>query len=201
MSLSAHVGPVLHPRVIRITHWVNAIAMLVMIMSGWQIYNAAPIFPFLFPQSITIGGWLGGALLWHFAAMWLLMANFALYCAYGVISGRFRSKLWPIRSVELVADLRSALAGRLVHDDHSTYNAIQKLLYAGVMGAIALAIVTGFALWKPVQLQALTNLFGGFQGARLVHFLAMAAISGFLLVHVAMALLVPKSLRAMTRGY
>lgn len=201
MSLSAHSDPVLHPRVVRITHWVNAIAMLVMIMSGWQIYNAAPIFPFLFPQSITIGGWLGGALLWHFAAMWLLMANFALYCAYGLISGRFRSKLWPIRSTELVADLRSALAGRLVHEDLSTYNAIQRLLYAGVIGAIALAIVTGFALWKPVQLQALTNLFGGFQGARLAHFLTMAAISGFLLVHVAMALLVPKSLRAMTRGY
>lgn len=201
MSLSADAGQVLHPRIIRITHWVNAIAMVVMIMSGWQIYNAAPIFPFLFPQSITIGGWLGGALLWHFAAMWLLMANFALYCAYGIISGRFRSKLWPIRSAELVADLRSAMAGRLVHEDLSTYNAIQRLLYAGVIGAIALTILTGFALWKPVQLQALTNLFGGFQGARLVHFLAMAAISGFLLVHVAMALLVPKSLRAMTRGY
>lgn len=201
MSLSADAGPILHPRVVRITHWVNAIAMLVMIMSGWQIYNAAPIFPFLFPQSITIGGWLGGALLWHFAAMWLLMANFALYCAYGIFSGRFRSKLWPIRGAQLVADLRSALAGRLVHEDLSTYNAIQRLLYASVIGAIALTIVTGFALWKPVQLQALTNLFGGFQGARLAHFLAMAAISGFVLVHVAMALLVPKSLRAMTRGY
>jgi len=201
MSLSAHVPPVLHPRVIRITHWVNATAMLVMIMSGWQIYNAAPIFPFLFPQSITIGGWLGGALLWHFAAMWVLMANFALYCVYGFISGRFRSKFWPIRRADLMTDLRSALTGRLVHEDLSTYNAIQKLLYAGVIGAIALAILSGFALWKPVQLQMLTNLFGGFQGARLVHFLAMAAITGFLLVHVAMALLVPKTLRAMTRGY
>ncbi len=201
MSLSARVAPVLHPRVIRITHWVNAAAMLIMIMSGWQIYNAAPIFPFLFPQSITIGGWLGGALLWHFAAMWVLMANFALYCAYGLFSGRFRSKFWPIRRADLMTDLRSALAGRLVHEDLSTYNAIQKLLYAGVIGAIALAILSGFALWKPVQLQMLTNLFGGFQGARLVHFLAMAAITGFLLVHVAMALLVPKTLRAMTRGY
>ncbi len=201
MSLSPQVDPVVHPRVIRITHWVNAIAMLVMTMSGWQIYNAAPIFPFQFPQSITIGGWLGGALLWHFAAMWLLMANFAVYCAYGVISGRFRTKLWPIRSAELLADLRSALTGRLVHEDLSTYNAVQRLLYAGVIGAIALAILTGFALWKPVQLQSLTTLLGGFQGARLVHFFAMAAIAGFLLVHVAMALLVPKSLRAMTRGY
>lgn len=200
MSLPVQADPVLHPRVIRITHWVNAIAMLIMIMSGWQIYNAAPIFPFLFPQSITIGGWLGGALLWHFAAMWVLMVNFALYCAYGVISGRFRSKLWPIRGAELIADLRSALAGRLVHEDLSTYNAVQRLLYAGVIGAIALAILTGFALWKPVQLQALTALFGGFQGARLVHFFAMAAITGFLLVHVAMALVVPKTLRAMTRG-
>lgn len=190
-----------HPIVVRITHWVTAISMVVMIMSGLQIYNAAPLFPFLFPQWMTMGGWLGGALLWHFAAMWVLSISFAVYFAFGIISGRFRAKLWPLRVADILADLRAALSGQLTHDDLSQYNAVQKLLYAGILGVILLAILSGIALWKPVQFQGLAMFFGGFQGARLIHFLAMVAIALFLLVHLAMALLVPKTLRAMVRGH
>ena len=190
----------IHPWIVRLTHWINAVAMVIMIASGWQIYNAYPIFPFAFPGWMTLGDWLGGALLWHFAAMWLLMGNFAVFVGYGLLSGRYRRKLWPIRPRAILADLRAALSGRLSHGDASVYNAVQRLLYVGVLLAIALVIVSGFAIWKPVQLSWLTALFGGFQGARLVHFLAMAAIVGFTVVHVVMALLVPKTLRAMIRG-
>lgn len=189
----------IHPFVVRFTHWVNAIAVLIMIGSGWQIHNASPIFPFRFP--IGLGGWLGGALLWHFAAMWILTANGLLYLAYGFASGRFRNKLLPIRPREVIADLLAALKGKLAHEDLSVYNAVQRLLYVGVIGALIVVGLSGLAIWKPVQLWWLAWLCGGFQGARLVHFLAMAAIAGFLAVHIAMALLVPKSLKAMVAGH
>ena len=189
-----------HPRIVRLTHWVNAAAMIVMIMSGLQIHNAYPIAPFRFPGAVTLGGWLGGALLWHFAAMWVLMANFAVMIVYGISTGRFRRKFWPIRASDVVADFKAALRGRLSHDDLSIYNAVQRLLYVGVLLAIVVAILSGFALWKPVQLKILTATFGGFESARVVHFLAMLAIAGFLIVHVAMAVLVPRSLLAMLRG-
>jgi thiosulfate reductase cytochrome b subunit len=190
----------IHPPIVRITHWLNAAAVVVMIGSGWEIYNASPIFPFIFPAAVTIGGWLGGALLWHFAAMWLLMANGLVYLVHGVVSGRFRRKLVPARPRDLLRDIAAALRGRLVHDDPADYNAVQRFLYAAVILALVLVALSGLAIWKPVQLQALTALFGGFEGARLVHFLAMAGIVGFIVVHVAMALLVPRSLRAMLRG-
>lgn len=191
----------IHPLIVRITHWLNAVAVAVMIGSGWQIYNASPIFSFTFPAAVTIGGWLGGALLWHFAAMWLLMGNGLLYLSYGVASGRFRRKLLPLRPREILRDLAAALRGRLGHTDLSTYNAVQRLLYAGVILALVAIVLSGLAIWKPVQLQVLTALFGGFATARIVHFLAMAAISAFIVIHVVMALLVPRSLRAMLRGY
>ena len=197
---AAPAVPAIHPAWVRITHWINAVAMVVMIGSGLQIYNAAPILPFGFPPAVTIGGWLGGALLWHFAAMWVLMANGLVYVALGLATGRFRRKLWPIRPAEILRDVRAALGGRLGHDDLSTYNAVQRALYATAILAGGVAIASGLAIWKPVQLQELTALFGGFQGARLVHFLAMSAISGFVVIHVVMALVVPKSLAAMLRG-
>ena len=87
----------IHPLWLRITHWINAVAMVAMIGSGWEIYNASPLFGFAFPKSITIGGWLAGALLWHFAAMWLLAVNGLVYIALGIATGRFRRKLLPIR--------------------------------------------------------------------------------------------------------
>jgi thiosulfate reductase cytochrome b subunit len=192
--------PVVHPRWVRVTHWINALAMLLMILSGWEIYNASPLFPFSFPKTITLGGWLAGALLWHFAAMWLLAVNGIIYIALGIAGGRFRTKLLPVRPREVIADIRAALGGRLSHADLSVYNAVQRLLYLGVILAGVVIVLSGLAIWKPVQLQELTALFGGYEAARYVHFFAMAAIVGFLLVHVVMALLVPKSLRAMITG-
>jgi thiosulfate reductase cytochrome b subunit len=190
----------IHPAWVRITHWINALAMLVMIGSGWQIYNASPLFPFVFPPAITLGGWLAGALLWHFAAMWLLAVNGLVYVVLGLLTGRFRHKLVPIRPGEVLADAKAALTGKLAHEDLSVYNAVQKLLYVGVILAGIVIVLSGLAIWKPVQLQELTAVFGGYDAARYVHFFAMAAIVGFLVVHVVMALLVPKSLRAMITG-
>ena len=184
----------------RITHWINAVAILVMVGSGWQIYNASPLFGFTFPRSMTIGGWLAGALLWHFAAMWLLMLNGLVYVTLGFATGRFRRKLLPIRMGEVVRDLRAAMTGRLSHDDLGRLQRRAEALYAGVLLAGVVIVASGFALWKPVQLRELAALFGGYEGARLVHFFAMAAIVAFTVVHVVMAFLVPKSLRAMISG-
>ena len=197
---SAAPAAVIHPGWVRVTHWINALAMVIMIMSGWRIYNAAPLFPFVFPEWITIGGWLAGALDWHFAAMWLLVVNGLVYLVLGIASGRFRRKLLPIRASEVIADARAALAGRLSHADLAVYNAIQKLAYLGVVLAGIVIVLSGLAIWKPVQLQELTSLFGGYEPARYVHFFAMATIVGFLTVHIIMTLLVPRSLRAMIIG-
>lgn len=201
MSGPAADSGTIHPGWVRVTHWINALAMLMMIGSGWQIFNAAPLFDFNFPGAITLGGWLGGALLWHFAAMWLLVVNGIVYVTLGLITGRFRRKLLPLRPSEVIADAKAALTFKLAHEDLSVYNAVQKLLYLGVILCGVLIVLSGLAIWKPVQLQELTALFGGYDFARWVHFLAMAAIVGFLVVHVALALLVPKSLRAMVTGH
>ena len=171
-----------------------------MIGSGWQIYNASPLFNFNFPKSITLGGWLAGALLWHFAAMWVLVINGIVYVTLGLITGRFRRKLLPIYPSQVFADVKAALTFKLAHDDLSHYNAVQKLLYTGVILCGIVIVLSGISIWKPVQFQELTALFGGYDFARYVHFFAMAAIVGFLIVHVALALLVPKSLRAMIAG-
>jgi thiosulfate reductase cytochrome b subunit len=196
---AAGAAPLVHPLYVRITHWINALAMLVMIGSGWQIYNASPLFPFTFPPSLALGGWLAGGILWHFAAMWLLIANGLVYVTLGLATGRFR-KLLPIRPGDVARDLWAALTGRLRHDDLARYNAVQKLLYLGILLTGVVVVASGFAIWKPVQLRPITTLFGGYEAARYVHFFAMAAIVAFLVLHVVMALLVPKSLRAMIRG-
>jgi thiosulfate reductase cytochrome b subunit len=191
---------VIQPAWVRIVHWINAAAMILMIMSGWQIYNASPLFGFRFSHSITLGGWLGGALLWHFAAMWLLMVNGLVYLALGFASGRFGKKLLPITPAGVLSDARAALIGKLSHDDLSRYNYVQKLLYAGIIAVGVIIVLSGLSIWKPVQLHWLVALFGGYDIARYVHFFCMAAIVAFLIVHVALALLVPKSLRAMIIG-
>jgi thiosulfate reductase cytochrome b subunit len=171
-----------------------------MIMSGWQIYNASPLFKFSFPPSVTLGGWLGGALLWHFAAMWLLMVNGLIYLTLGFATGRFAKKLLPISPSGVLADTKAALTGRLSHDDLSKYNQVQKLLYSGIIVVGVLIVLSGLSIWKPVQLQWLTALFGGYDIARYVHFVCMAAIVAFMAIHVALAVLVPRSLRAMIIG-
>jgi thiosulfate reductase cytochrome b subunit len=191
---------VIHPLWVRVTHWINALAMLIMIGSGWQIYDASPLFGFEFPTQIALGNWLAGALLWHFAAMWLLVINGVVYLALGIATGRLRRKLLPIRPSEVVRDLFAALRGKLSHEDLSVYNAVQKLLYLGILLTGVVIVLSGLSIWKPVQFQALTSFFGGYDTARYVHFGAMTAIVAFLVVHVALASLVPKSLRAMIIG-
>ncbi|MDE1568955.1 cytochrome b/b6 domain-containing protein [Aquabacter sp. P-9] len=191
----------LHPLPLRIMHWVNAVTMVVMIMSGWKIYNDEVIFGFLhFPEEIVLGVWAQHGLQWHFLGMWVLVLNGLAYLAYGILSGRFRRMLLPIRPREVIAEVIAALTFRLKHDDLTHYNAVQKTLYVGVIGAIIFQVVTGLALWKPVQFQGLVSLFGDFQGVRLAHFLGMAAIVLFLVVHVSLALLVPRTILAMLTG-
>jgi thiosulfate reductase cytochrome b subunit len=190
----------IHPRWVRATHWINAAAMVVMIGSGWQIYDASPLFEFEFPRSITLGNWLGGALLLHFAAMWVLVINGLAYLGLGILSGRFHRKLLPIRPGDVIADTVAALRGQLSHDDLAVYNAIQRLFYVGVILAGVVVVLSGLAIWKPVQLWWLAALFGGYDFARYVHFFAMATIVGFLIVHVVMSFVVPKSLRAIVIG-
>ncbi len=196
----AQKAKVIQPAWVRVVHWINAVAMIMMIMSGWQIYNASPIFNFTFPTTITLGGWLGGALLWHFAAMWLLVFNGLVYVIAGFLTGRFRRKLLPISPSGVIDDTKAALAGKLSHDDLSTYNNVQKLLYVGVILAGVVVVMSGLSMWKPVQFQELTAVFGGYDSARVVHFCAMAAIVSFLVIHIVLAVLVPKSLRAMIIG-
>jgi thiosulfate reductase cytochrome b subunit len=191
---------VIHPLWVRVTHWINAIAMLMMIGSGWQIYDASPLFQFEFPPSIALGGWLAGAISWHLAAMWLLVINGLAYVALGLATGRFRAKLLPIRPREVLRDLGAALRGKLSHEDLAVYNAVQRLLYLGVICAGVVIVLSGLSIWKPVQFQELTALFGGYERARYVHFFAMSTIVAFLAVHIVLALMVPKSLRAMIIG-
>jgi thiosulfate reductase cytochrome b subunit len=200
-----HAGPNrglrLHPLPVRIMHWVNAAAMIIMIMSGWKIYNDEVIFGWLhFPDAITLGTWAQHGLQWHFFGMWILVLNGLAYLTYGLFSGRFRAKLLPISLRELIATVRDALTFRLKHDDLTNYNAVQKLLYVGIILVGIVTVLSGLSIWKPVQFSELAALFYDFQTARLVHFLCMAAIVLFLVVHVALALLVPRSLVAMVTG-
>jgi thiosulfate reductase cytochrome b subunit len=191
----------LHPLPVRIMHWTNAVAMIVMIMSGWGIYNDDVIIGGLhFPAFMRLGSWAAESLLWHFAGMWFLGVNGVFYLTYGLVTGRFREKLLPVRVKELVRTVIDTLHFRIGHDDITRYNAVQKLLYIIVILTGISQVVTGVAIWKPVQFSGLVDLFGGFQGARLVHFLGMGVIVGFLVVHVALALLVPSTIRAMLTG-
>ena len=188
------------PVYVRLTHWLNALAVIVMIMSGLKIYNASPIFNFLIPNSLTSGGWLGGALLWHFAFMWLLLANGLLYLVMNISTGRMFKKFFPLNPKEFIQDVLNMLKGKLSHDDLSRYNTIQKLAYLTAIAAIILLVVSGLAIWKPVQFSLLRDLMGGFDNARIVHFFAMSFLLYFILIHVVMVALVPKTLLIMLRG-
>jgi thiosulfate reductase cytochrome b subunit len=191
----------LHPLPLRVMHWINAVAIFIMIGSGWKIYNDDVIFGFLhFPDWIVIGKWAQYGLQWHFFGMWIFVLNGLAYIAYGIASDRFRRKLFPISVRELFATVGEALRFRLRHDDLTHYNAVQKVLYLGVMLVGVLIVISGLALWKPIQFSELAGLFGSFQTIRLVHFLCMSAIVAFILVHVTLALLVPQSLVAMLTG-
>ena len=191
----------LHPLPVRIMHWLNALAMIILISSGWGIYNDEVIFGWLyFPDAIVLGRWVAMSELWHFAAMWLLVVNGLAYIAYGLVTGRLRERLLPIRRREFIDVVRDTLRLRIAHQDLTVYNAVQKVLYLVAIGAGFMQVVSGLAIWKSVQFAFLVALFGGFQNARLAHFIGMAVIVGFLVVHVALSLLVPRTLLAMVAG-
>jgi len=190
---------IIHPLVVRLTHWVNAFAMVCMVMSGWQIYDASPIFPFVFPRWMTLGGWLGGGIAWHLAAMWLLVANGLIYLAYGLLGRHFMRAFVPLTPALVWRDLKEALTFRL-HHELGTYNAVQRLLYIAVLALGVLAVVSGLAIWKPVQLHPLTALLGGYPAARVIHFFAMAGIVLFTMIHLALVVIVPRTLVSMITG-
>lgn len=185
---------------VRITHWINAVAVIVMSMSGWKIYNASPVFDFVIPGNITLGGWLGGAIQWHFAAMWVLAGNGLIYLACNIISGRLRDKFFPLSLRTLLADVLAALKGRLSHADLHHYNMVQRGAYLFVMADLLLLVLSGLVLWKSVQFPLLRELLGGYESARRVHFLGMSALVAFFSVHLLMVALVPSTLLAMIRG-
>ncbi len=192
---------IIQPGWVRISHWLNALAAVVMMLSGWRIYNASPVFAgFRFPGDITMGGWLGGALQWHFAAMWLLFFNGLFYLAMNVVTGRFARKFFPLGPRAVLEDLGAALRGRLSHADLSHYNAVQKLAYLLVMILLLVLVLSGIAIWKSVQFPLLREMMGGYDFARVVHFCAMSLLAAFIVVHVVMVALVPRSLLTMIRG-
>jgi thiosulfate reductase cytochrome b subunit len=189
-----------HPAVVRLTHWINALAVLIMVASGWRIYNASPLFDFKFPNGLTLGGWLAGGLQWHFAAMWLLALNGLAYLVYGILSGRFRRRFLPITVRGIFSDVFDALRGKLAHDDLTIYNTAQRAAYVAIILGTIVLVASGLAIWKPVQLQWLTALMGGYEGARLVHFLAMSVVVFIALVHIVMVILVPRTFPSMITG-
>ena len=175
--------------------------MLVMITSGWGIYDDNVVVRGLhFPQALRLGEWAAPSLNWHFAGMWLLVLNGLAYLTYGLVTGRLRERLLPIRFSELVTTVRDTLHLKIAHEDLTTYNAVQKLLYVVVILAAASQVVTGLAIWKPIQFSGLVSLLGGFQDARIIHFLGMSVIVGFHVVHVQHSQLVPHTMWAMLAG-
>ena len=153
MDSAAQAGPPrgrkLHPWPVRVMHWTNAVAMLVMITSGWGIYDDDVIVRGLhFNQHFRLGSWAAESLLWHFAGMWLLAINGLFYLTYGIATGRLRERLLPIRPSEVVQTVRDTLHFRIEHNDLTTYNAVQKLLYIVVIAAGVSQVVTGIAFSK-----------------------------------------------------
>ncbi len=193
--------PSIHPLWLRLMHWANATAVVILIMSGWRIYDATRfMFGYKIPTQYTLGGWLGGAIQWHFAAMWILVINAILYVVVNVLSRRWGKQFLPVTPKLLWEDFLAFAKGKLSHADLSHYNAIQKAAYIFAMADIIALILSGLVLWKSVQFGWLRPLLGGYEGARYVHFIAMCLMCIFFVVHVVMALLVPKTIKAMLWG-
>jgi thiosulfate reductase cytochrome b subunit len=194
------VTTTIHPVWLRVSHWINALAVVLMVMSGWRIYDASPIFSFSIPTAMTLGGWLGGALQWHFAAMWLLFINGIFYLLMNIVTGRIGRKYFPLRPRDIWIDLRKAMSGKLGHGDLSRYNAVQKFAYLVVVLDLIVLVLSGLVVWKSVQFPLLRDLMGSYDNARIVHFVAMSIVVAFFVVHIAMVALVPKSFLTMVRG-
>jgi thiosulfate reductase cytochrome b subunit len=200
-----------HPFATRLFHWCMAAAILVLIGSGWRIYNSAPIFGFTFPEQFTLGGdgddalalhndpGVASAIAWHFAAMWLLAASYLGFMLWNLFNGHFRRDFFPVGPKSFLRDFIAAATFKLDHK-LGEYNVVQRVAYWVALGSVAMMLLSGLAIWKPVQTYPLEALFGGFQAARIVHFLFMAVITGFIAVHVALVILVPKTFVAMTLG-
>ncbi|WP_347558195.1 cytochrome b/b6 domain-containing protein [Robbsia sp. KACC 23696] len=191
----------IQPLWVRLTHWLTALSILIMMPSGWQVYNASPLFAWwVFPPNSTLGGWLGGALQWHFAGMWLLFGSFGVYVLANLVSGRFVQRFGQLRAGAFFGDLKAALTLKLAHADLSRYNAVQKLAYLAATLDLLILVLSGLTLWKPVQLSWLRILMGGYDAARYVHFGAMTFLACFIVIHLLMVMLVPRSLLLMLRG-
>jgi thiosulfate reductase cytochrome b subunit len=203
---------VLHSPWVRYSHWAWALGVIILIGSGWRIYNQEPLFEWLsFPASITIGGdyegaervhndfGLAAALLWHFAAIWLLFVSLTVYIVHGIATGHFRRKFLPIWPRRVLADVLDFLHGRLDHE-LGARNAVQKLLYTFAVLAMILMVWSGLVLWKPVQFEEIGVPLGNYEGARYIHFFGMAGLVLFSVVHVALTILVPKVLPPMFTG-
>jgi thiosulfate reductase cytochrome b subunit len=201
-----------HPALVRIAHWMQALAIIIMIGSGWRIYNSVPIFGnYRFPLWATLGGdpmqskiahmdpGVANALNWHFTGLWLLLGSYLLFMAHGIISGHFWRDLLPVTPRAIIRDFIAAATLRLPHR-LGEYNAVQRAAYWGVLFAILMMFLTGFAIWKPVQLSWLAWLFGGYPTARVLHFFFMAVICAFIVVHVVLVVIVPKTFVAMVLG-
>jgi thiosulfate reductase cytochrome b subunit len=195
-QMDGRLSPLAHPLPVKIMHWIGAAAVICMILSGWAIYNASPLLPFTFPRWMTLGGWLAGGIAWHLSALWVLLADGLAYLVYGILSGHFRRDIRPPWPKIILRDLVDALRFRLAHH-LGYYNGVQRLLYMGVIILICLQVVTGLAIWKPVQLRWLTDLFGGYPVARVIHLIIMALIVGFLIIHLALVALFPRTLVSM----
>ena len=200
MTVTPEKPLLIHPLWLRLTHWLNAVAMLIMVTSGWRIYNASPLFNFAFINELTLGGWLGGALQWHFAGMWLFGLNGLCYLLLNLFSGRFKRQFWPLSPRLFISDLWAALRGKLQHADLRRYNMVQRVLYLLAMAGCVLMVLSGLVLWKSVQFPLLRTLLGGYEMARYIHFFAMTGLVGFVVIHLAMVVLVPRTLLAMLRG-
>lgn len=200
LTLTPEQRQIVHPLWLRLTHWLNALAMLIMVTSGWCIYNASPLFNFSFFNELTLGGWLGGALQWHFAGMWLFGVNGLCYLLLNLASGRLKRKYWPLSPKQFLVDVGAALSGRLQHADLRHYNMVQRVAYLSVMLLCVLSALSGLVLWKSVQFPLLRTLLGGYEAARYIHFFAMSALVAFVAIHLVMVALVPRTLLAMLRG-
>jgi Ni/Fe-hydrogenase b-type cytochrome subunit len=177
-----------HPLIIRITHWLNAIALFIMITSGLRIYNASPLFDFSFPKEITFGGWLAGARQWHFFAMWLFVLNGIIYVFYNVFSkhGR-RTTLFGRSDIGGVFPMvLYYLRIRKEHPPQGKYNSLQKLAYTVVPFLALGGVLSGIAIYWPVQFSSIASLFGGYENARLWHFIFMSLLVIFTAGHLFM---------------
>lgn len=177
-----------HPFIIRLTHWVNFIALAIMVTSGLRIYNASPLFAFRVPDLLTLGGWLAGARQWHFFGMWLFAVNGVMWIIYNIIS-RHGRQTTLFRGSDLTGVLPMVqyyLRIRKEHPPHKKYNALQKLAYSTIPLAALGAILSGMAIYWSVQFSGIASLFGGYEVARGFHFIFMALLVMFFGGHLVM---------------